>query len=76
MKRKLTVVTDAAGNVVVTQLGHGGERDPKSGILVAITAGPGQTLHKVEFEYPVVFSSPDDIDAFHQKLAKHLKKSG
>jgi hypothetical protein len=74
MKRKITVVTNKNGEVAGTQLGHG-EPNPKTGIATSVVAGPGQQLHKIEFEIPQL-SARADIEAFHDKLAEHLKKSG
>jgi hypothetical protein len=75
MRHKLTVITDSEGKVLVTQLGHGDVRDPKSGILGSIVAGPGQTLHKIEFDVPQM-TARADVEAFHKKLADHLSKGG
>jgi len=75
MKQKITVITDSKGKVVATQIGHGEIRDPKSGILGGIVAGPGQKIHKIEFDVPQM-STHADVDAFHQKLADHLSAGG
>lgn len=72
---KLTVITEANGKVTATQVGHGHVKDPASGIVGGIVAGPGQKLHKIEFHVPEL-NSADDIDAFHQKLMEHLSKGG
>jgi hypothetical protein len=71
MKSKLTVVTDAHGAVVATQVGHGPVKDPKSGLVGGIVAGPRQHLHKIEFDVPQLTSSAD-VEAFHHKLMEHL----
>jgi hypothetical protein len=75
MKQKLTVVTDDHGKVLATQIGHEGTRDPRTGITVGIVAGPGQKLHKIEFDVPQM-ASHADVDAFHKKLAEHLSAGG
>jgi hypothetical protein len=75
MKQKLTVITDREGKVLLTRAGHGDQVDPRSGIRVGIVAGPGQHLHEIEFEIPQL-SARADIEAFHDKLAEHLKKGG
>jgi hypothetical protein len=72
MITKLTVITDTAGDVVGTHVGHG-EPDPNNGVTTSLVVGPGQTVHKIEFEMPV-FASTADVEAFHQRLAKHLRK--
>ena len=74
MTRKLTVITDERGRVVATQTGHGDVRDPKSGILLNLAAGPGQHAHKIEYEVPQI-GSRADIDSFHQKLAEHISRT-
>jgi hypothetical protein len=71
MKRKMTVVTDKNGKVLVTQVGHGDMRDPQSGLLVAVVAGPGQQIHKIEYDVPDVRSSSDIVE-FHKKLGEHV----
>jgi hypothetical protein len=75
MKQKLTVITDGEGKVQLTRAGHGDHVDPRSGIRSGIAAGPGQHLHEIEFEIPQL-SARADIEAFHDKLAQHLKKGG
>ncbi len=75
MKRKLTVITDEHGRVVATQVGHGDIRDPKSGILVGIVAGPRQHAHKIEYDVPPI-NSRTDIESFHTSLAEHLSRTG
>jgi len=72
MKKKLTVITDDKGRVLGTQLGHGDEAAPKSGIRVSVVAGERQHLHRIEYEVPE-FRSAADIQAFHKGLAQHLK---
>lgn len=71
MTEKLTVITDEAGNVVGTQPGHG-VPDPSSGAGAYIVAGPGQTLHRIEFDIPRLHSR-EDIDAFHSQLGDFLR---
>ena len=71
MIRKLTVITDDHGDVVGTQIGHG-DPHPATGATTSLVAGPGQTLHKIEFEMPR-FAARADIDDFHRKLAEHLR---
>ena len=73
MKSKLTVITDAQGTVLVTQVGHENVRDPQSGILGGVVAGPGQHAHKIEFEVPELHSQ-GDVDKFHNALGDHLTK--
>jgi hypothetical protein len=74
MTQKLTVITNHQGKVIATQLGHGDHRDPQSGIRGGIVAGPGQSIHKIEFDIPQLFA-PADIDAFHDTLTEHLSTS-
>jgi hypothetical protein len=69
--RKITVVTDENGRVVATQLGHGDVPDAMSGVVVSLAAGPGQRLHKIEFEVPQL-GSRGDVESFHEQLGKHL----
>jgi hypothetical protein len=71
MKKKLTVITNASGKVLGTQIGHGDLRDPKSTILISVIAADSQHLHRIEYDVPV-FHSATDIQKFHQRLAKHL----
>jgi hypothetical protein len=73
MKRKLTVITDAQGKVLVTQEGHGFSRHPESGILVGIVVGPGQDAHKIEYDVPEMRTSAD-VEKFHKALSDHLAK--
>jgi len=75
MKQKVTVITDSKGKVEATQIGHGEMRDPRSGILGSIVAGPGQKIHKIEFDVPQM-TTHADVDAFHKKLADHLSTAG
>lgn len=75
MKQKLTVITDREGKVQLTRAGHGDQVDPRSGVLWGIAAGSGEQLHEIEFEIPQL-SARADIEAFHDKLAVHLKKGG
>ena len=74
MKAKLTVITDEHGKVIGSQLGHGGVRDPNSGICLWIVAGPGQRAHKIEYDVPEL-SSRQVVEDFHRGLEDHLKKS-
>jgi hypothetical protein len=71
MKQKLTVITDREGKVQLTR--NGEQVDPRNGIRWGIAAGPGQHLHEIEFEIPHM-SARADVEAFHDKLAEHLKK--
>jgi len=75
VKRKLTVITDAQGNVLVTQVGHGNVRNPQSGILGGVVAGPGQRAHKITYDVPDLHT-PSDVDKFHKSLRDHLAKEG
>jgi hypothetical protein len=75
MKQKLTVITDSKGKVVATQIGHGDVRDPHSGIAGGIVAGPGQNIHKIEFDVPQM-TTRADVEAFHKKVAEHLSRGG
>lgn len=70
---KLTVVTNAEGVVIGTQLGHGDTPDPGSGIIVALAAGPGQTLHKVEYDVPSL-NTTIDLESFHRELGERLRE--
>ncbi len=70
--RKLTVVTNEHGAVVGTQLGHGDTPDAENGITVALTAGPGQAIHKIEFDVPRLCTRAD-LEEFHKKLGEYLK---
>jgi len=72
MKSKLTVITDSHGAVIATQVGHG-EPDPKTGIAFGILAGPGQTIHKMEFDVPS-FRSRRDVDDFHLRVSEFLRR--
>jgi len=70
---KLTVITDEHGDVVGTQASDGAP-DPATGATASLVAGPGQTLHKIEFEIPQL-SSGADIDDFHRRLTEYLRKN-
>lgn len=72
MRKKLTVVTNEDGTVIGTQLGHGDTPGPTAGVTTVLTAGPGQTLHKVEYDIPPL-QTRADIEDFHKKLGEHLK---
>jgi hypothetical protein len=72
MKKKLTAITNADGKIVATQVGHGDTADVASGLSFSIVAGPGQTVHKIEYDMPEL-RSPADLDEFHKKLEHHLK---
>jgi hypothetical protein len=74
MKRKLTVVTNEHGQVVATQIGHGDVPHPESGIVGSIVAGPGQHIHKIEYDVPPQMHSKRDVESFHKKLGEHLSK--
>ncbi len=71
MLAKITVIADKAGNIVATQVGHG-EAAAASGPVTSLVAGPGQILHKIELEMPR-FTCRADIDAFHRRVAQHLR---
>jgi hypothetical protein len=71
-KTKLTVVVGEDGRVVATHHGHGDVADPATGIVASLTAGPGQRVHKIEFDVPRITSSAD-IASFHEQLEKHLR---
>jgi hypothetical protein len=71
MKKKLTVVTNERGTVIGTQLEHGDTPDP-TGVTTVLTAGPGQTLHKIEYDIPPL-DTRAHIEDFHKKLGEHLK---
>ncbi len=73
---KVTVVTDANGDIVVLGFGHlseqsvgiPGSREPKA----ALRAGPGQQLHELDI--------PEDLEPvqaswseLHSKVAPHIK---
>jgi len=75
MRRKLTVITDESGRVIATQVGHGDLAHPASGITGQVVAGPGQRQHKFEFDVPAYLSSSADINAFHERLGRHLAGS-
>jgi hypothetical protein len=70
--KKITVVTNKHGAVVGTQIGHGDTPDPVAGVTTALTAGPEQTLHKIEFDVPPL-RTKIDVEDFHKKLGEHLK---
>ena len=70
--KKLTVVTDNDGAVIGTQRGHGDTPDPMSSITCSLTAGPGQTVHKIEYDVPRL-QTRSDVENFHKKLSEHLK---
>ena len=70
---KLTVVTDGKGRVVGTQLGHGDVPDPATGIRVALAAGPGHTLHKIDIELPQLRSKAD-VEHFHEEVGRNLAR--
>jgi hypothetical protein len=72
MIRKLTVITNEKGHVVGTHIGHG-VANPATGTTTSLVAGPGQTLHRVEFEMPLL-TSRADIEDFHRRLTEHLRK--
>lgn len=73
MMRKITVVTNEAGDVIGTQLGHG-EPDPKTGMTTSLVAGPGQQLHRTEFDVPRLIGRAD-IENFHRSLTGHLRRT-
>ena len=73
---KVTVVTDAKGNIVVIGPGHlseqsvgiPGSKEPEA----ALRAGPGQQLHELDI--------PEDLEPIqtswselHSKVAPHIK---
>ena len=66
-KTKLTVVVAEDGSIVATHHGHGDVADPATGIVASLTAGPGQKVHKIEFDVPRINSS-EDIARFHEQL--------
>lgn len=72
MKKKLTVVTNEHGTVVGTQLGHGDTPGPTGSVTTVLTAGPGQKLHKIEYDIPALHTRAH-IEDFHKKLGEHLK---
>ncbi len=71
-KTKLTVVVDESGRVVATHLGHGDLPDPATGIVASLTAGPGQRVHKIEFDVPRITSAAG-VEAFHEQIENHLR---
>ena len=72
MKKKLTVVTNEDGTVIGTQIGHGEAVSPAAGVTTALAAGPGQKLHKIEYDVPLLRTRAH-IEDFHKKLGEHLK---
>jgi|GEM_PF-3251823 len=75
MKTKLTVVTNDSGTVIGTQHGHGDVPSSTAVVTSALIAGPGQTLHKTEYEVPPLHTRAH-IEDFHKKLGEHLKARG
>jgi hypothetical protein len=71
-KTKLTVVVDEDGRVVATQRGHGNVPDPATGIVASLTPGPGQHVHRIEFDVSRIASS-GDVASFHEQLERHLR---
>ena len=69
---KYTVATDSRGKIVGTQVGHEGEKHPESGAILRLVAGPGQVLHKVEFDKSSL-ENPSDVEEFHRQLTQNLK---
>jgi hypothetical protein len=65
-RQKLVVITEGM-QVVSTQVVK-----PPSGhehVTATLRAGPGQQRHVVEAEVPERFSNPQEIQAFHERIA-------
>ena len=69
---KFRVITDEHGDVVGTQPSEGAT-DAATGATAFLVAGPGQTLHEIDFEIPQLTSGAH-IDDFHRRLTEHLRK--
>jgi hypothetical protein len=70
VKQKLTVIVDADGEVVGTQV-----QDyplPEGVASARLVAGPGQKRHEIEVEVPARFATPKDIDQFHAHVKSQL----
>jgi hypothetical protein len=72
MIAKFIVIANRNGDVVGTQAKPSGP-DAATGTTTSLVAGPGQTLHEVDFEVPHLTCAAD-IDDFHRRLTKHLRK--
>jgi hypothetical protein len=72
MIRSLTVITDETGEVIGAQIGQGAP-DPTTGAVTTVVAGPGQTLHTIDYDVPRL-DTPEDIENFHRKLTELLRK--
>ena len=73
--KKVTIITDTAGKVVGSRLGHGYITDPRSGISTKLVAGPGQTVHEIEIEVPARLTNSQEIAAFHDRIQEHLSST-
>jgi hypothetical protein len=73
---KITVITDAAGNIVAMGHGHlsektarkSGSREPQGGLR----AGPGQKLH--ELDLPGNLENVKTWSELHEKVLPHVKQ--
>jgi len=73
-KVPLTVIVDAKGVVVATQVGHEPAPHEESGIKFGVVPGEGQVAHEIVFDVAPITSS-NQIRKLHEDLGHYLRNS-
>ena len=68
---KMTIVTDAHGNVLGAVQGHS-LSEKKGDVEANVSFAPGHSTHMVEVDDDL--ATIDDIDEFQQRLRHHLQQ--
>jgi len=68
---KMTIVTDAHGNVLGAVQGHN-LSETKDGVAATVSFAPGHSTHMIEVDDDL--STVDDVDEFQQRLRHHLQQ--
>ncbi|TFW19827.1 hypothetical protein [Duganella callida] len=68
---KMTIVTDAHGNVLGAVQGHNLSEN-KDGVEATVSFAPGHSCHMVEVDDDL--TTVDDVDEFQQRLRRHLQQ--
>ena len=68
---KMTIVTDANGNVLGAIQGHS-LSESKDGVEASVSFAPGHTTHMIEVDDDL--TTVDDVDEFQQRLRRHLQQ--
>ncbi|MTV37784.1 hypothetical protein [Duganella radicis] len=68
---KMTIVTDAHGNVLGAVQGHN-LSETRDGVEATVSFAPGHSTHMIEVDDDLC--AIDDVDEFQQRLRRHLQQ--